>query len=207
VEITSKKGGRVLPRRDKRADIINAGIKVFSRKGFNRCSVEDILQEAKVARATFYSYFDSKKDLFLELIDVILNSMFEIAAAELGDIPNNLDELQEKTRNTILRVYEYFSKNVDFAAIYMQEVMGKNPEIDFRILEWQQRVADLMKIILQRGIDKGMFRPMDVDVVASLIAGAPQHLGLTLFLYTKEVDIPRTADAVAEYLIYGLAAR
>jgi AcrR family transcriptional regulator len=196
-----------LPRRDKRADIVAAGIRVFSRKGFSRCSVEDILQEANVARATFYSYFDSKKDLFVELVDSILNSMFEIAAKEMGDIPNNLEELQAKTKNTILKVYEFFKENLEFAAIYMQEVMGMNPEIDFRVVEWQQRLADLVKIILQRGIDKGMFRPLDVDVIASLIAGAPQHLGLTLFLYTEEVDIPRVADAVAEYLIYGIAAR
>jgi AcrR family transcriptional regulator len=196
-----------LPRRDKRADIVSAGISVFSRKGFNRCSVEDILQEAKVARATFYSYFDSKKDLFVELVDSILNSMFEIAAKELGDMPNNIDELQEKAKNTIIKAYEFFKDNLEFSAIYMQEVMGMNPEIDYRVVEWQQRMADLVKVILQRGIEKGMFRTMDVDVVSSLIAGAPQHLGLTLFLYTEAVDIPRTADAVAEYLIYGIATR
>ena len=64
-----------MPRRDKRADIVNAGIRIFSRKGFHQCAVEDILEEANVARATFYSYFDSKKDLFVELIDTLLNTM------------------------------------------------------------------------------------------------------------------------------------
>jgi hypothetical protein len=85
--------------------------------------------------------------------------------------------------------------------------MGMNPEIDYRIVEWQKRVSDLVKILLQKGIDMGMFRPMDLDVVASLVAGAPQHLGLQLFLYSEAVDIPRVANAVAEYLIYGIAAR
>jgi AcrR family transcriptional regulator len=200
-------GGGGLPRRDKRADIVNAGIRVFSRKGFSRCSVEDILQEANVARATFYSYFDSKRDLFLELIDTILNSMSDIAKKELEEIPNTLDELKDKARNVIIQVYEFFSENLDFAGIYMKEVTGMNPEIDFRVVEWQKQLAELIKAILVRGIEKGVFRPMDVDVVATIVAGAPQHLGLTLFLYTEEVDIPRVADAVADYLIYGLAAR
>jgi len=196
-----------VPRRDKRADIVNAGIRIFSRKGFSRCSVEDILQEANVARATFYSYFDSKKDLFVELIDGILNSMFEVVANELADMPDNLDELQSKTRNAVTQLYEFFRDNLEFSAIYIQEVMGMNPEIDYRIVEWQKRVSDLVKILLQKGIDMGMFRPMDLDVVASLVAGAPQHLGLQLFLYSEAVDIPRVANAVAEYLIYGIAAR
>lgn len=196
-----------MPRRDKRADIVNAGIKVFSRKGFSRCSVEDILQEAKVARATFYSYFDSKKDLFVELIDNILNSMFEILATELGEIPNTLDELQEKAKSTILKLFEFFSQNLEFANIYIQEVMGMNPEIDFRVVDWQKRITELVKILLVRGTEKGLFRPMDLEVVSGLIAGAPQHLGLYLFLYSDEVDIPRVAAAVADYLIYGIAAR
>lgn len=196
-----------MPRRDKRADIVNAGIRIFSRKGFNRCSVEDILQEAHVARATFYSYFDSKKDLFLELVDTILNSMFEIAAGELADMPNTLDELREKTKNAFIRLYEFFSENLEFSAIYIQEVMGMNPEIDYRIVEWQQRVDDLVKMLINRGIEMGMFRPMDVEVVATMVAGAPQHLGLHLFLYKKEVDVPRVAEAIADFLIYGLAAR
>jgi hypothetical protein len=43
--------------------------------------------------------------------------------------------------------------------------------------------------------------------VAGLISGAPQQLGLTLFLYTGEIDIPRVAEAVADFFVYGLAAR
>jgi AcrR family transcriptional regulator len=196
-----------LPRRDKRGDIVNAGIKVFSRKGFNRCSVEDILQEANVARATFYSYFDSKKDLFVELIDKILQTLYEIMAKELTNLPANLDELQENTRKAVAGMFEFFRDNLEFAAIYIQEVMGMNPEIDYRVVEWQQKVAELMKVILETGIENGMFRPVDVDIISNLIAGAPQHLGLHLFLYTEHVDIPRAADAVADYIIYGIVPR
>ena len=196
-----------MPRRDKRADIVNAGIRIFSRKGFNRCSVEDILQEAHVARATFYSYFDSKRDLFVELIDTILNTMFEIAAREFAEMPNSLEELKERTKNAIMQLYNFFRENLEFSAIYIQEVMGMNPEIDYRIVEWQERVSELVKMLLNRGIEMGIFRPLDVEVVAGIVAGAPQHLGLHLFLYRKEVDIPRVAEAVADYLLYGLAVR
>ncbi len=196
-----------MPRRDKRADIVNAGIRIFSRKGFNRCSVEDILQEAHVARATFYSYFDSKKDLFVELIDTILNNMFEIAAKEFDEIPSTLEELKEKTKNAFIKLYDFFAENLEFSAIYIQEVMGMNKEIDFRIVEWQERVSELVKLLLNRGIEMGVFRPLDVDVVATMVAGAPQHLGLHLFLYKQDVDVPRVAEAVADYLIFGLAAR
>ena len=195
-----------MPRRDKRADIVDAGIRVFSRKGFSHCSVEDILQEAHVARATFYSYFDSKKDLFTELVDRILNGMYEIIEREIGEMPASLEAQKERTKNALLGTYDFFSQNVEFAAIYFREVMGMNPEIDSRIADWQRRVSDLFKVVISRGIEAGVFRPVkDVGLVADFISGAPQQLALRLFLSGQPVDIPRIAEAIADIVIYGLA--
>ena len=194
-------------RRDKRADIVNAGIRVFSRKGFRNCSVEDILQEAHVARATFYSYFDSKKDLFVELVDGILNSLYDIARKNLAEIPDDLEEIKERTRNTVVDLFEYFNNNLEFSLIYIQEVMGMNPEIDSRVIDWQKRVAELIENIIVRGMEKGIFRAVDANIIGNLVSGALQHLGLNLFIYNQEVDIPAVAEAVADYFIYGLATR
>ncbi len=196
-----------MARRDKRADIVSAGIRVFSRKGFSRCSVEDILQEAHVARATFYSYFDSKKDLFLELVDNILGTMEEIVKNNLGEIPNDLQELKKKAKKTALDLFEFFAQNLEFAAIYIKEVMGMNPEIDIRVVEWQRRMADLIQNIIQKGTDQGMFRPVNAYVIANLISGAIQHLGLSLFMFNQQIDPEEVAEAIADYLIYGLSAR
>jgi len=196
-----------LRRRDKRADIVNAGIRVFSRKGFRNCSVEDILQEAHVARATFYSYFDSKKDLFVELVDGILNSLYDIARKNLAEIPDDLEEIKERTRNTVVDLFEYFNNNLEFSLIYIQEVMGMNPEIDSRVIDWQKRVAELIENIIVRGMEKGIFRAVDANIIGNLVSGALQHLGLNLFIYNQEVDIPAVAEAVADYFIYGLATR
>ncbi|MBC7247592.1 MAG: TetR/AcrR family transcriptional regulator [Actinobacteria bacterium] len=196
-----------MARRDKRADIVNAGIHVFSRKGFSRCSVEDILQEAHVARATFYSYFDSKRDLFVELVDSITNTLYEIARRNMEEMPDSLQELKDRTATTIKELYEFFNQNLEFASIYIQEVMGMNPEIDNRVTAWQGRLADLIRNLIQRGMDKGLFRRVDAETIGNLISGAIQHMGLNLFISGKTVDIPRAADAIADYLIYGLAAR
>ncbi len=196
-----------MARRDQRADIVNAGIHVFSRKGFSRCSVEDILQEAHVARATFYSYFDSKRDLFVELVDNITNTLYEIARNNMEDMPSSLQELKERTAKTIKELFEYFNQNLEFASIYIQEVMGMNPEIDNRVVEWQRRLAQLIKNLLERGIEAKMFRRVDTEIISNLISGAIQNMGLSLFMYGQEVDIPATADSIADYLIYGLAHR
>ncbi|MCX6642244.1 MAG: TetR/AcrR family transcriptional regulator [Candidatus Bathyarchaeota archaeon] len=47
-----------------RTRIIQAATKVFSEKGYQDTSMEDIAKEIGVTKATLYSYFDSKKDIF-----------------------------------------------------------------------------------------------------------------------------------------------
>jgi AcrR family transcriptional regulator len=55
--------------------IVAAAAKIFARRGFTDTRVEDILEEAGVARRTFYKYFSSKDD--------VLAAVYELATGEL----------------------------------------------------------------------------------------------------------------------------
>jgi len=52
---------------DKKAEIFNAGREMFLLKGFKDTSVSDITKKAKVGVGTFYNYYSSKEQLFLEI--------------------------------------------------------------------------------------------------------------------------------------------
>jgi AcrR family transcriptional regulator len=55
--------------------ILAAAMKVFARRGFAATRVEDVLEEADVARRTFYRYFTGKED--------VLAAVYELATTEL----------------------------------------------------------------------------------------------------------------------------
>ncbi|MEG0775386.1 TetR/AcrR family transcriptional regulator [Clostridium sp.] len=52
---------------DKKAQIFNAGRQIFYLKGFKDTNVSDITKMAKVGVGTFYNYYGSKEELFLEV--------------------------------------------------------------------------------------------------------------------------------------------
>jgi AcrR family transcriptional regulator len=52
-----------------RARIVEAAERVFTRKGFDDASVEEISETAGYSRGAFYSNFDDKEQLFLAVID------------------------------------------------------------------------------------------------------------------------------------------
>ena len=52
---------------DKKADIFNAGRELFCSKGFKDTNVSEIAKLAGIGVGTFYNYYSSKEELFLEV--------------------------------------------------------------------------------------------------------------------------------------------
>jgi len=55
----------------RKAQILEAAIKVFAEKGFHRATTKDIARVAGIAEGTIYSYFASKTDLLLGILDLL----------------------------------------------------------------------------------------------------------------------------------------
>ncbi len=53
----------------RRAQILEAATKVFAEKGFHRATTKDIARAAGIAEGTIYTYFASKTDLLLGILD------------------------------------------------------------------------------------------------------------------------------------------
>jgi len=68
-----------MARADVKDRIFNASKKVFSREGYRKATVADILSEAGFARATFCRYFPSRHEVFFELFRDMLNMLYEDA--------------------------------------------------------------------------------------------------------------------------------
>ncbi|WP_395108036.1 TetR/AcrR family transcriptional regulator [Actinomadura sp. SCN-SB] len=59
--------------------LVEAGILRFARNGYHRTNVEDIVEEAGVARGSFYKYFSEKRDLLLAICIQSTAEVLELA--------------------------------------------------------------------------------------------------------------------------------
>ncbi len=53
---------------EKRELILQSAKKVFIRKGFNRVTMKDIIDECKISRGGIYLYFSSVDEIFVEVV-------------------------------------------------------------------------------------------------------------------------------------------
>lgn len=57
---------------EKQEWIINAAIKEFARNGYEKASTNEIIKEAQISKGSLFNYFNSKKDLYLFLLDYVI---------------------------------------------------------------------------------------------------------------------------------------
>ncbi|MBW1640849.1 TetR family transcriptional regulator, partial [Microbacterium resistens] len=75
----------------KREEILRAALAVVAREGYHGASVKELADEVGLSQAGLLHYFDSKDDLFVE----ILRARDELDAAErVGALQGELDELR-----------------------------------------------------------------------------------------------------------------
>ena len=74
---------------EKQKQIINAAIKEFVRNGFEKASTNEIVKRANISKGSLFNYFNSKKDLYLYLIEysskaiVNLNEEIDLSETDL----------------------------------------------------------------------------------------------------------------------------
>ena len=97
-----------------RQHILDAALKLFSHKGYGATSVRDIAEEAGLSKGNVYHHFADKEAIFRGLIDRYFDAMsrpdfpFNRALAR-GSFPENLEELGQAVRDSILEYREYIA--------------------------------------------------------------------------------------------------
>lgn len=62
---------------DKQRKLLDAGIREFSRVSFDEASINQIIQDAKISRGSFYMYFQDKEDFYFYLLQQYQLEMYD----------------------------------------------------------------------------------------------------------------------------------
>jgi AcrR family transcriptional regulator len=156
-------------RKDARpSELLDAALELFVEKGFAATRSEEVAARAGVSKGTLYLYFPSKEELLKAVIRHTL--MADIArgaeriAQEDGPTGQLLVELMTDWWVTV-----YESPSSAIFKLVMTEVRNF-PEIgDFYLHEVIEPGHRLIGGLIQRGVDRGEFRPVDLDAAVHSI--------------------------------------
>lgn len=138
---------------EKRNEILDAAEKLFSAKGYEKCTVNNILDSVGIAKGTFYYYFKSKE----EVLDSIIDRVTEMVVKRVETIAaNNQLSPKEKLIHAILSMkVENEIDNEFMDRLHKPE----NALIHQKSLTLMvKRITPYFDKIIAEGINKGVFK-------------------------------------------------
>jgi AcrR family transcriptional regulator len=150
-------------------ELLDAALELFVEKGFSATRAEEVAARAGVSKGTLYLYYPSKEDLLKAVIEHRVSSEIAAGAAEAAGFTGPTDELLRKIVTTWWqRLYDSPVSGV--FKIIITEVRNFPEIAEFHRQSVVEPGQQLIGRLLQRGIDRGEFRPVDLaSAVHSLI--------------------------------------
>ena len=187
-------------RERRRQQIIVAAKKVFSEKGFNKATMDDIAGEAELSPGTLYLYFKNKEELYASLSLRILHYLHirveHVAKSqELGPI-EKLDAMID----AMYDVYE-FDPLVIINMFHLQSsetLRNLSPELLEEIEDLSRKSIGGISLIFKEGIRSGAFvdiHPMALsDIFWSLFSGVVLWTTSKRIINTEKDFLKQTLD-------------
>lgn len=151
----------------RRNQILDAATEVFASKGFHRATIKDIAREAGIADGTIYTYFASKTDVLLG----ILNRLNESTEREQQLDPKPQQDFHSFFTAYLRQRMSLFWPNAEVFQAVLPEMLA-NAEL--RDLYYQQVIAPTFAIAehsLQTLREGGFIKQVDVPLTVRSIAG------------------------------------
>ncbi|MGQ9369731.1 TetR/AcrR family transcriptional regulator [Azospirillum sp. ST 5-10] len=176
-------------------EIVAAALDVFVERGFAAARIEEVARRAGVAKGTLYLYFPTKEELFKAVVRSAIVANLEDAerllAAHAGPSMAILEQLLLAIGGRVMAsrvgaipklVVAEAGNFPDLARFYHDEVI--------------RRGFALIAGILERGVARGEFRPLDVGHAVRLVVAPLLLIGIWRTTFEPVTGVPTDAEGL-----------
>jgi len=197
--------------------ILKAAENIFAQKGYSLTTMDDIAAEAQFSKATIYRYFQSKSEIFFE---IILNSFDEVTQ-KLRKIQQKKENTVQKVKDIINFILNFYHQKRNIPRIFLMEkslmlkvhhllpeVKDSLAEHDVKLLDHLKKKTDsiynIMSAIFQEGIDSGEFREMNVMDACYILDALLHGFYFKRFWLDKKYSFAKSADLIQTFFLLGI---
>ncbi len=158
--------------------ILEATAKIIAKKGLDKTSVDDIIEEAKVSKGSIYFHFNSKDELLISAVRFSAEQRITQIKEALKSVQSPKEKLQKlfKANNEMLR------NDVD--SFLMTYALLLNSHNDIRKLiasEYIQSYINFVAQIIEEGINSGEFKNVNSKSIATALVFSNDLTGIINF--------------------------
>lgn len=168
-----------------RAKLVDVARQLFAKKGVDDTTMNDIAVASKKGRRTLYTYFKSKEDIYMAVVEseleMLSDAMEQVAKKDITPDEKILKLIETHLDSIKMVVYRNGTLRAGFFRnIWRVEAVRKN---------FDAKEIKVFKQVLAEGKDKGIFDIDNVDIIADIV-----HYCI------KGIEVPYIRGQIAEEL-------
>ncbi len=144
LEEARPRGGR-LPRRERRAQLLDSALGVFVAQGYHAAAMDDIADRAGVSKPVLYQHFPGKLELYLALLDASCDAIIGGCRAALESTHDN----KQRVGAAIDAFYAYVAHDAGAFRLVFESDLTNEPavreQVDRVTADCASMIADVIR--------------------------------------------------------------
>lgn len=177
-------------------DILRVGREVFAERGYERATTTEVAQRLGVSEATVFTYFRSKRELCVRVIQDWYDEI--ITAIEAG-LPREAPVRAQLEFVVLTHLRLFLIQGTGLCALVLSEGRTKGQDLGEGFVELQRRYTAPLMDLLARGQSSGeVRRDIPLRLLRSLVFGPMEHMLWEVVITGRQIDVEASArDLVA----------
>ena len=127
---STRRRGIRMPRKARRAQLLDAALEVFVAQGYHSAAMDDIADRAGVSKPVLYQHFPSKLELYLALLDQTCDTVIEAVGKALESSPDNN---KQRVQATVDVFYAYVANAGGAFRLVFESDLVNEPAVRERV--------------------------------------------------------------------------
>jgi AcrR family transcriptional regulator len=145
-----------------RKKIIDTASILYVKKGFTATSIEEISEMAGVSLPVTYHYVKKKSEIMKMIMEDALNTFRDNLTKEIKGI----DDPEEKLAIAIILYFRVMDGQGEKVLLMYQKSSSLEKASKTKVMQLEVQVSEIFSRIIEEGIKVGIFRAVDVDLMA-----------------------------------------
>ncbi|MBJ6360602.1 TetR/AcrR family transcriptional regulator [Paenibacillus sp. GCM10012307] len=185
---------------DRRKEVLKAASQSFSLYGYKATTMDQIAKIARVGKGTIYTFFESKEELFQEIMMQINAEIQELAQL----IYREEKSFQENMRAILQEVLTYRS-NHPLVAQLVHEIRDiGTPEAMEGVRQTEEALIQYVKLKVEEYTRRGELKPSDPEITAYMLVKTYLMLTREWSSTREPLADERILELVEFYFLYGV---
>lgn len=166
---------RVVPRRKREQQMLEAASRLFTERGFDGVSMDEIADAVGITKPMLYAYFESKEGLFVACIERAADPVLDVVRGAID--PSAPPD--EQLWSGLLAFFEFVDEHRAEWSIFFVEASGRGGAATARIAELRREIrAALTTLLGQTAADAGVSPELvtEIEAQAQALMGAAESV-------------------------------